>query len=197
MSASSDNPVSLPVLGDARAIRPSKSGPRRAIVLGIVQLLMIAHLVQWMISGHTVSPVEPSESMETVKRGAINAGAIFFAIALLATLVLGRWFGGGAVFDVEWIESIGREKFNDTINGRTRYPVVADPEDTQINQLYIVAEDTIATVDGQGAWQFQIQYPAWGRYLVRACDTAGGHCSGRVFYIDWPGWAGRAVPVGR
>jgi polyferredoxin/tetratricopeptide (TPR) repeat protein len=32
--------------------------------------------------------------MEAVKSGVINAGAIFFAIALLATLVLGRWFCG-------------------------------------------------------------------------------------------------------
>ncbi len=56
----------------------------------------------------------------------------------------------------------------------------------------IVSQGTVATVDGQGSWQFQIQYPAWGRYLLRACDTAGGHCSSKVFYIDWPGWAGRA-----
>ena len=35
-----------------------------------------------------------------------------------------------------------------------------------------------------------MNYPAWGRYLLRACDQ-GGHCGGRVVYIDWPGWAGR------
>ena len=56
----------------------------------------------------------------------------------------------------------------------------------------VVQQDTIATVDGRGTWTFQIQYPTWGRYLVRACDTKGGHCTGKVFYIDWPGWAGRA-----
>jgi hypothetical protein len=56
----------------------------------------------------------------------------------------------------------------------------------------IVAQDTVSTAAGQGSWQFRIDYPAWGRYIVRACDTAGGHCSAKVFYIDWPGWAGRA-----
>ena len=41
-------------------------------------------------------------------------------------------------------------------------------------------------------WEFEIKYPEWGRYLVRACDLDGGHCTGRVFYIDWPSWAGAA-----
>ena len=56
----------------------------------------------------------------------------------------------------------------------------------------VITQDAVSTVDGKGTWQFQIRYPAWGRYLLRACDTSGGHCSGKVFYIDWPGWAGRA-----
>lgn len=55
---------------------------------------MIAHVIQWMIAGETISPVEPSESMETITSGAINAGFIFFAVALLATLILGRWVCG-------------------------------------------------------------------------------------------------------
>ena len=56
----------------------------------------------------------------------------------------------------------------------------------------VVAQDHVATRDGRGTWQFRIDYPEWGRYLLRACDTRGGHCTGQVFYIDWPGWAGRA-----
>jgi NAD-dependent dihydropyrimidine dehydrogenase PreA subunit len=97
--------LSLPVLatehGPQGRIRRSKSGRRRAIVLATVQLLMIAHLVLWVLSrqygwwgGRTLSPVEPSESMEFVKHGVVNAGLIFFVVALLATLVLGRWFCG-------------------------------------------------------------------------------------------------------
>jgi uncharacterized protein YfaS (alpha-2-macroglobulin family) len=56
----------------------------------------------------------------------------------------------------------------------------------------VVKQETIATRDGKGQWQFEIKYPEWGRYLVRACDLDGGHCTGRVFYIDWPSWAGVA-----
>jgi uncharacterized protein YfaS (alpha-2-macroglobulin family) len=54
----------------------------------------------------------------------------------------------------------------------------------------VIKQDTIATRDGRGQWTFEIQYPEWGRYLVRVCDLDGGHCTGRVFYVDWPSWAG-------
>ena len=43
------------------------------------------------------------------------------------------------------------------------------------------------------AWSFRIKYPDWGRYLIRVRDLAGGHATGKVVYIDWPGWAGRAA----
>lgn len=43
---------------------------------------------------------------------------------------------------------------------------------------------------GQAEWHFQINYPDWGRYFVRVVDP-DGHSSGRVVYVDWPGWAGR------
>lgn len=59
-----------------------------------------------------------------------------------------------------------------------------------------VKSDVISTKDGSGTWEFEIKYPTWGRYLVRACDTSGGHCTGKSFYIDWPGWAGRAQEEG-
>ena len=51
---------------------------------------------------------------------------------------------------------------------------------------------TARLVNGRGKWNFQIKYPQWGRYLLRVCDRQGGHCAGKLFYIDWPGWAGRA-----
>ncbi len=49
----------------------------------------------------------------------------------------------------------------------------------------------VATTNGRGVWKFRVNYPDWGRYLLRVCDPAGGHCSGRTFYIDWPAWAGK------
>lgn len=57
----------------------------------------------------------------------------------------------------------------------------------------VVKKDKISTAaNGQGNWNFEIKFPQWGRYLVRACDLDGGHCTGQTFYIDWPAWAGRS-----
>ena len=55
---------------------------------------MIAHIIQWRIMGTTVSPIEPSETMYTLQNGAINAGFIFFTLAILATLIFGRFVCG-------------------------------------------------------------------------------------------------------
>lgn len=57
-------------------------------------------------------------------------------------------------------------------------------------------QSVVTTTDGKGEWKFQIKYPDWGRYLVRACDLQGKHCSGKTLYVDWPGWAGRAQEEG-
>jgi uncharacterized protein YfaS (alpha-2-macroglobulin family) len=60
----------------------------------------------------------------------------------------------------------------------------------------LISQGTISTHDGVGEWKFRIDQPEWGRYLLRACDRKGGHCSGKIVYIDWPGWAGRAQEQG-
>ncbi len=49
---------------------------------------------------------------------------------------------------------------------------------------------TVSTVNGKGIWKLNIAYPQWGRFMVRVKDDQG-HASGQIFYIDWPGWAGR------
>lgn len=47
--------------------------------------------------------------------------------------------------------------------------------------------------NGMGEWNFRVNYPEWGRFFVRACDPESGHCTGKVVYLDWPGWAGRST----
>lgn len=101
-SQSSGTPqVRLPVLGQSntgtgRTIGKSRAARKRAVVLGAVQLLLIAHIVQWVITGKTTTPIEPSEAMAFSKSGVINTGLILFTLALLCTLLLGRWFCGWA-----------------------------------------------------------------------------------------------------
>ncbi len=75
-------------------IRKSRTSRWRATALILLNLLMIAHIIQWRIMGKTISPIEPSETMHTLQQGAINAGFIFFALAILATLIFGRFVCG-------------------------------------------------------------------------------------------------------
>lgn len=90
--------IELPVLknsaGNDSGIRKSKTSRWRAAALILLTLLMIAHVIQWQITGSTVSPIEPSEAMFTIESGAVNAGFIFFSLAIIATLIFGRFVCG-------------------------------------------------------------------------------------------------------
>jgi tetratricopeptide (TPR) repeat protein/polyferredoxin len=91
--------IELPVLANAPVpektpVAHSGAGKWRAIALFTLTLLMVAHVIQWYFMGSTVSPIEPSESMYTLQNGAINAGFIFFSLAILATLIFGRFVCG-------------------------------------------------------------------------------------------------------
>ncbi len=77
-------------------IAHSKTGKWRAAVLILVHLVILAHVIQWLLTGMTLSPVEPSESMQTLREGAVNAGFVMFLLALSSTALLGRWFCGWA-----------------------------------------------------------------------------------------------------
>ena len=77
-------------------VRPSQVGRWRAFALLAVHVLIALHVAHWLSNGTTLSPLEPSESMEFARKGLLNAGAIFFGLAILSTLVLGRWFCGWA-----------------------------------------------------------------------------------------------------
>lgn len=64
----------------------------------------------------------------------------------------GKFMGFSALMEVEAIRRLGGENYNNTINGKTTYPVVADPEDTAVNRLqltYSGVPDTAVTVGRQ------------------------------------------------
>jgi len=90
--------ISLPVLNNSKdnveLIRESRTSRWRAGALIILNVLMVAHFIQWRFMGTTVSPIEPSESMFTLQNGAVNAGVIFFSLAMIATLIFGRFVCG-------------------------------------------------------------------------------------------------------
>ena len=60
-----------------------------------------------------------------------------------------------------------------------------------------ISRQSVNAANGKAVFNFRINYPEWGRYLVIARDTQGGHAAAQIVYIDWPGWAGRAQDGGQ
>jgi alpha-2-macroglobulin len=56
----------------------------------------------------------------------------------------------------------------------------------------LAKNEKISTTNGKGTWSFQMKSPDWGRYLIRACDPVSGHCTGKIVYVDEPGWYSRS-----
>jgi len=49
----------------------------------------------------------------------------------------GKFHDFSALLEFENIAGLGSERYNDTINGHTTYPTVADPEDTGVNRVQL------------------------------------------------------------
>ncbi len=77
-------------------VAKSKMTRRRAWVLIGVHALIALHVWHWLATGSSITPVEPSEAMQTVEEGRINAGFVLFALLIGSTLVFGRFFCGWA-----------------------------------------------------------------------------------------------------
>lgn len=75
--------------------RPSRRGRWRALSLGLVYVAAAIHFAQWKWSGSTLTPVEPSEAMQTLgSQALVNAGFVFFVVLIASTFVFGRFFCG-------------------------------------------------------------------------------------------------------
>lgn len=72
--------------------RPDRYSRWRAATLALVYVLMAAHVVHWKLAGRTLAPLELNEVMYTLELGILTAGFLFMAVAVLATLIFGRFF---------------------------------------------------------------------------------------------------------
>ncbi|MFT4512036.1 MAG: polyferredoxin [Planctomycetota bacterium] len=77
-------------------IKKSKMARWRAIVLIAVHVAIGIHIWHWLATGESMTPVEPSEAMETIELGRVNAGFILFLGLIASTVIFGRWFCGWA-----------------------------------------------------------------------------------------------------
>lgn len=58
----------------------------------------------------------------------------------------GDYYGFGAFLQFEDVRVIGDEHYNSTVNGKTQYPTVVDPESTEVNQAYLSFKGLPGTV---------------------------------------------------
>jgi len=89
--------ISLPVVNTRAHSKPkSRMGKWRAGVLIAIHVFIAARIAHWQMTGSAISPIEPSESMQTLETGIVNAGFVFFLSAIVLTLVFGRFICGWA-----------------------------------------------------------------------------------------------------
>lgn len=62
---------------------------------------------------------------------------------------------------------------------------------TQDEYNKLVKKEIVHLSNGMGHWDFSTAGGEWGRYLVLVKDLSSGHTTGKVVYIDEPGWQSR------
>lgn len=61
---------------------------------------------------------------------------------------------------------------------------LSDYANNQYNQL--IKNDNISIQNGKGVYNFMVNYPEWGRYMLVATNLKTNHSSSSTFYLDWP-----------
>lgn len=90
--------------------------------------------------------------IESVDQTGIENSALASTFRLRLGYTTGTFHGLFVHGDVEVITNVGKDRFNSTSNGRTDFPVVGDPEDTEVNQAYLgfrAGESTTFTLGRQ------------------------------------------------
>ena len=74
---------------------------------------------------------------ERVSQAGFTRKASANTLLLRPGYTTGEAFGLSARIDVDTVMQIGKERFNDTVNGNAIYPVIADPDIIELNQAYL------------------------------------------------------------
>lgn len=53
-------------------------------------------------------------------------------------------------------------------------------------------EDITTDAQGKARFNFRVDRPLWGSFIVRLFDPASGHVAAGQVYVDWPGYGGRS-----
>ena len=74
---------------------------------------------------------------EGVDQDGVNEDAAASTLRSRYTFVSGSTSGFSMGLETDYVSVIGPEDYNSTVNGRSAYPVVADPDGFDLNQAYI------------------------------------------------------------
>src|SRR5688572_17237742 len=74
---------------------------------------------------------------ESVEQAGKPLAAAANTLKLRGRLASGEVSGVSGMIEIDHVEAIGGQHYDDTRNGRTEYPVVADPEGTDLNQGWL------------------------------------------------------------
>lgn len=75
--------------------------------------------------------------IEAVDQDGLPEAAAASTLRIRAGFKLGEWRGFSLQVEGEGIVRVGPEDYNDTVNGKVAFPVVADPESVQLNQVFV------------------------------------------------------------
>ncbi len=93
------------------------------------------------MAGEASSPVTPYADLryrlELVDQHGLPNDATASTLRLRAGVRTAEWQGLSVLVEGEAVVAIGARNYNDTINGKTAYPIVADPTDVVLNQALV------------------------------------------------------------
>lgn len=115
----------------------------------IIRLLLLAVSVTHIATGQAEESSSFTEAIssgklifnlrpryETVDQANFTEDAEALTMRTLLGWQTGSWYGLSAKAELINV-SRGIDDYNDTLNGKIQYPVIADPDDNDINQLYL------------------------------------------------------------
>ncbi|MFO1254885.1 MAG: alginate export family protein [Sphingomonadaceae bacterium] len=75
--------------------------------------------------------------LEIVDQAGLPNDATASTLRVRAGIKTAEWHGLSALVEGEAIAVIGETSYNDTVNGKVAYPIVADPSDVLLNQAWV------------------------------------------------------------
>lgn len=145
------------------------------------RLLLTTALTLCIANGFAANAAEPTPSKSEFEKALMEGKVLFesryryeyvdqdgFAHDANANTVrtrlgyeTGKFHDFSALLEFENITGLGSERYNDTINGRTTYPTVADPEDSNVNRLQLTYSGLPETTAILGRQQLNLDNERW------------------------------------